>query len=197
MTHKILLLAAILLLAGCSKPELPTPVHAIDVSWRYEQTLPDFRLTDAGGQAHSLSDFRGKVVVLFFGYTHCPEVCPTTLADLARVMRLLGPDAKRVQVLFITVDPERDTPDVLGKFVPAFDPSFIGLYGDAQATAQAARVFSVNYEKQFDLHGGYSVNHTDGTYIVGLTGRSVWLSPYGQRPDFLAEDIKLLLGKAH
>lgn len=192
-----LFLAVAITLAACSKSELPTPVHAIDISWRYEQTAPDFKLTDAGGKVHSLADFRGKVVVLFFGYTHCPEVCPTTLADLARVMRLLGPDASRVQVLFITVDPERDTPQVLGKFVPYFYPSFLGLYGDAPATAQAAKAFSVNYEKQFDLHGGYTVNHSDGTYLVGPAGRAVWLSPYGQRPDFLAEDIKLLLAKAH
>jgi protein SCO1 len=195
--RKFFLLSLAVLLGACSKPELPTPAHAVDISWRYERAAPDFRLSDPAGKMRSLSDFRDKVVVLFFGYTHCPEVCPTTLADLARMMRQLGPDASRVQVLFVTVDPERDTPEVLAKFVPYFYPSFLGLRGDAQATAQAAKAFSVNYEKVPGKNGNYTVNHTDGTYLIGANGRSVWLSPYGQRTDFLVEDIKLLLHATH
>ncbi|MBI3903732.1 MAG: SCO family protein [Nitrosomonadales bacterium] len=192
MLRNFLLL--LLLLAGCHKSAPPPlPSHAVDVSWRYEQTAAEFHLTDAGGKPRSLSDFRGKVVVLFFGYTHCPEVCPTTLADLARVMRQLGQDADKVQVLFVTLDPERDTPQVLAQFVPAFHPSFLGLYGDAQTTAQAAQAFAVSYEKHADKNG-YTLDHTDSTFLIGKSGRSVLMSPYGQPAELLAEDIKLLLG---
>lgn len=194
MMYKFVLLLLILL-AGCSKSEPPLPTHAVDISWRYEQTAADFRLADAMNKARSLSDFRGKVVVLFFGYTHCPEVCPTTLADLAQVIRLLGADAEKVQVLFVTLDPERDTPEVLAKYVPSFNPSFLGLYGDAQATAQAAKVFAVNYEKHAEKNG-YSLDHSDGTYLIGKSGKTVLLSPYGQRTELLLQDIKLLLGMA-
>lgn len=188
--YKLFWLTAICLLAACSKP-LPEPLHAIDVSWQHPHA--GFHLTDASGNARSLEDFGDKVVVLFFGYTHCPEVCPTTLADLAQVMRQLGPDAARVQVLFVTLDPERDTPQVLGKFVPYFDPSFIGLYGDAQATADAAKAFGVNYQKHPDKNGGYTLDHSDGTYLIGIGGKPIWMSRYGQRSDWLAEDIRRLL----
>jgi len=136
------------------------------------------------------------VVVLFFGYTHCPEVCPTTLADLAQVTRLLGPDAEKVQVLFVTLDPERDTPEVLAKYVPSFNPSFLGLYGDAQATSQAAKVFAVSYEKHAEKNG-YTLDHSDGTYLIGKNGKTVLLSPYGQRTELLLQDIQLLLGMTH
>jgi protein SCO1/2 len=184
----------VILLAGCNKSdEPPLPTHAVDVSWRYEQAAADFHLTDSGGKVRSLSDFRGKVVVLFFGYTHCPEVCPTTLADLAQVMRMLGTDAEKVQVLLVTLDPERDTPELLAKYVSSFNPSFLGLYGDAQATAQAAKVFSVNYEKHAEKNG-YTLDHSDGTFLIGKSGRIVLMSPYGQRPELLVQDIKLLLG---
>lgn len=182
----------LVLLASCNKSAPSLPSHAIDVSWRYEQAVPEFHLKDAAGKVRSLSDFRGKVVVLFFGYTHCPEVCPTTLADLAQVMRQLGKDAERVQVLFVTLDPERDTPEVLGKYVPYFDPSFLGLYGDAQATAQAAKVFAVHYEKHADKNG-YTLDHSDSTFLIGKNGRIVLMSPYGQRTELLVEDIRLLL----
>jgi len=190
---KIFLLS-VMLLTGCSKPAAPPlPSNAVDVSWRYEQLAPDFSLTDANGKARKLADFRGKVVVLFFGYTHCPEVCPTTLADLARVMRELGAEAEKVQVLFVTLDPERDTPDVLAKYVPYFHPSFLGLYGDANATSQAAKVFAVNYEKHAEKDG-YSIDHSDGTYLIGKDGKTVLMSPYGQHTELLVQDIKLLLG---
>src|SRR5450631_2709959 len=181
------LILLILLLGACGEPELPSPYHAIDISWQHAQA--DFQLTDFNGKPRSLLDFRGKVVVLFFGYTHCPEVCPTTLADLAQVMRLLGPEAKKVQVLFVTLDPERDTADVLSKFIPSFDSSFIGLYGDAQATAQAAKLFGVNYQKQPGKHGGYTLDHSDGTYLIGPEGKPLWLSRYGQPADLLVQDI--------
>ncbi len=191
--RKVLWLVCVTLLVACSK-SAPKPQHAIDITWQHPHA--DFHLTDANGKARSLADFRGKVVVLFFGYTHCPEVCPTTLADLAQAMRLLGPDASRVQVLFITLDPERDTPQVLRQFVPYFDPSFIGLYGDAQATREAAGAFGVNYEKQPDKKGGYTLDHSDSTYLVGQGGAPLWMSRYGQATEFLVQDIRQLLDAA-
>ena len=180
-----------MLLGGCNEPAVPSPYHAIDVSWQHAKA--DFQLTDFNGKPRSLLDFRGKVVVLFFGYTHCPEVCPTTLADLAQVMRLLAKDAERVQVLFVTLDPERDSPGLLAKFVPSFFPTFLGLYGDAQATAQAAKAFGVNYEKHDDKHGGYTLDHSDGIYLIGTRGKPLLLSRNGPPAELLAQDIRLLL----
>src|SRR6266436_1602203 len=132
----------------------------------------DFKLTDASGAPRSLVDFRGKVVVMFFGYTQCPDACPTTLSELAAALQKLGPDAARVQVLFVTVDPERDTPDLLSRYVPAFNPSFLGLRGDAQATADAAKEFKVIYQKQPGATpGSYSMDHSAGTFIFDPQGR--------------------------
>lgn len=194
--HKRFFLAtlfALLGLAACGEPKLPSPYLASDVSARYAGA--DFRLADASGQAHSLADFRGKVTVLFFGYTHCPDVCPTTLADMAQVMRLLDQQAGRVQVLFVTLDPERDTAAMLGQFVPAFHPSFMGLRGDAQATAAAAKAFGVAYQKQVNK-SGYTLDHTAGSYLIGPDGKVVLLAPYAQRAELLAQDIRLLLASA-
>ena len=191
----VVVLLVAMMLASCSKPDYPAPQHAIDVSWQHPEA--DFHLSDPAGKQRSLADFRGKVVVVFFGYTHCPEVCPTTLADLAQVMRQLGPDAKDVQVIFITLDPERDKPEALGKFVPFFDASFLGLSGDLQATAQAARSFGVNYEKHAEKNGGYTLDHSDGTYLIGRDGKPMWMSRYGQRADWLVQDIRQLLAIPH
>jgi protein SCO1 len=191
LLRKIFLLLCILLFAACGEYELPSPYHAIDVTRLLEKA--DFHLADFNGKPRSLAEFRGKVVVLFFGYTHCPVACPTTLADLAQAMRMLGKDANRVQVLFVTVDPERDTPELLAKFVPYFDPSFLGLYGDAQATAQTAKAFGVSYEKLYYKKGGYAMNHADGTYLIGTKGRPMLLSRYGQPTELLVQDIRLLL----
>lgn len=191
LMRKLFLLLGILLFTACGEHGMPSPYHAIDVTVPLEQA--DFHLADFNGKSRSLADFRGKVVVLFFGYTHCPVVCPTTLADLAQVMRMLGKDAGRVQVLFITVDPERDRPELLAQFVPAFDPSFLGLYGDAQATAQAAKAFGVSYEKQYYKKGGYTFLHSDGTFLIGPKGQPLLLSRYGQQAELLVQDIRLLL----
>jgi protein SCO1/2 len=191
MRNFFLLILLIFLLSACKEPKMPSPYHATDISWQHAQA--DFHLTDFNGKPRRLSDFSGKVVVLFFGYTHCPEVCPTTLADLAQVMRLLEKDAERVQVLFITLDPERDSPALLAKFVPSFNPSFLGLYGDAQATAQAAKTFGVDYVKQYDKHGGYTLDHTDGIYLLGTRGKPLLLSPSGQPAELWVQDIRLLL----
>ena len=177
-------------LTACEEPRLPSPFKASDVTSKYAQA--DFRLTDHNGKSRTLADFRGKVAVLFFGYTHCPDVCPTTLADLAQVMRMLDKDADRVQVLFVTVDPERDNPEMLGNYVPAFHSSFLALYGDAQTTEQVAKTFNVEYRKH-PTTSGYSVDHSAGTFLIDPNGRVRLLAPYGQRAEWMAEDIRLLL----
>ena len=194
--RNLLLLLLVALLVSCEKPKLLTPFQAIDITWRYAEKPVNFHLTDPNGKIRSLSDFKGKVVVLFFGYTHCPEICPTTLADLAQMMRLLDKDAEKVQVLFITLDPERDTPKLLAEYVPSFHSSFLGLYGDTQTTAQVAKAFGVNYEKRVEK-GSYTLDHSDGTYLIGTRGEPVLLSPYNQRAELLVRDIKLLLQMAH
>ena len=180
-----------LLLAGCSEAKLPSPFKASDVSAQYAQA--DFHLFDAHGVPRSLGDYRGKVVAMFFGYTHCPDVCPTTLADMAQVMRLLDKDAASVQVLFVTLDPERDTPALLAQYVPAFHPGFLGLSGDSAATRQAAAAFGVTYQKQTGKKGAYTLDHSAGTYLIAPDGKRVLLAPYQQNTGFLLQDIKLLL----
>lgn len=188
--RKLALLSLFLLLAGCEQ-KLPSPFKASDVSAKYAQA--DFHLFDATGKPVSLADFRGKVVALFFGYTHCPDVCPTTLADMARVMAMLGKDADKVQVLFVTLDPERDTREILAQYPPAFHPTFIGLSGDAQATNQAAQAFGIAYQKQASKSGGYTLDHSAGTFLIAPTGTPILISPFAQRPEALVQDIRLLL----
>ncbi len=189
--RNLLLFSLLSLLAACGEQTLPSPFQASDVSAKYAQA--DFHLNDASGKPVSLEDFRGKVVVLFFGYTHCPQVCPTELAELAQMMRTLGKDADRVQVLFITLDPERDTTDLLAKYPVAFYPTFKGLYGDSAATAQAAQAFGVTYEKHTNKNGGYDLDHSAGTYFIAPRGRPVLLSPFWQHSDAWVQDVRLLL----
>ena len=179
------------LAAGCG-PSSPGP--AFDLT---DITGADFgrdiRLTDHNGKPRTLAEFKGKVVVVFFGYTHCPDVCPVTLSELAMVAKDLGKDAERMQVLFITVDPARDTPAVLAKYVPAFDPAFLGLYGDADATLRTAKEFKVFFHKQPAAAGSYSVDHSAGTYLYDPAGRLRLFASYGQGAPKLLHDIRLLL----
>ena len=193
MMRNLLALPFVFFLCGCGEPKLPSPFQARDISAQYSGT--DFHLAGHTGKPHSLADFSGKVVVLFFGYTHCPDFCPTTLSDLAQVMRLLGKDAERVQVLFVTLDPERDTRELLAQYAPAFYPSFLGLSGDVQATREAAKAFGVSYQKQGGKNG-YTLDHSTGTYIIGASGKPLLLAPYGQSTGQLVQDIKLLLSLA-
>jgi protein SCO1/2 len=154
----------------------------------------DFDLVDPAGQRRTLADYRGKVVVLFFGYTHCPDVCPTTLSELAAAMKELGAEAQRVQVLFVTVDPERDTPELLAHYVPAFNPSFVGLRGDADATAQVTKEFRILVQKQpGSTPGEYTVDHSAGSFIFDPQGRLRVYVGYGQGPQVFAHDIRALL----
>lgn len=188
--RNLLLCACALFLCAC-EDKLPSPFKASEVTSQYAQA--DFHLFDAGGKPRRLADFKDKVVVLFFGYTHCPDVCPTTLADMAQVLRLLDKEAGRVQVLFVTLDPERDTRELLAQYVPAFHPSFIGLSGDAAATAQAAKAFGIMYQRQEGRNGGYTLDHSAGTYLIAPGGKRILLAPYQQKTEFQVQDIKLLL----
>jgi protein SCO1/2 len=183
------LLFALVALTGCSNSEPRfqlTDVTGADFG-------KELNLIDHNGKPRTLRDFRGKVVVVFFGFTHCPDVCPTTMNDLALAMKELGPDAQRVQVLFVTVDPERDTQKVLAQYVPSFYPSFLGLYGDAEATARAAKSFKVFYQKQQQAGGSYTVDHAAGTYILDTEGRLRLFGQYGAGPQALLHDIRALL----
>ncbi len=157
----------------------------------------DFALKDPDGRPRTLADFRGKAVVVFFGYTQCPDVCPATLATLAETMKRLGADANRVQVLFITVDPERDTPALLKQYVPAFDPRFLGLWGDEEATARAAREFKIIYQKvPGTTPGSYTMDHSAGSYVFDPQGRLRLYVANGQGPGVFTHDLRELLKQA-
>jgi protein SCO1/2 len=151
-----------------------------------------FTLTDSAGQPRSLADFRGKIVLLSFGYTHCPDVCPTTLAKFAEVRRLLGADGARVQAVFITIDPERDTAELLRAYVPAFDPTFVGLRGSEAQTDAVTRAFHANYQI-VQYQGSTLVDHTASTYILDAEGRPRVVTPYDQTARALADDVQALL----
>ena len=154
-------------------------------------------LTGHDGRPRTLADFRGKLVVLFFGYTYCPDVCPTTLADMAGVMKTLGKDAGRVQVLLVTVDPERDTPEVLAQYVTAFDRRFLGLYGDAAATQRAAKEFKIFYEKRPGATpSAYTVDHSGQSYVLDAKGNLRLFARHERIAQDLADDLRTLLKEA-
>ncbi|MCR5866925.1 MAG: SCO family protein [Aquincola tertiaricarbonis] len=189
--------AAALLLAGCDKFS-STPKAAftgVDITGAdYAQKLS---LKDPDGKQRSLDEFKGKVVVVFFGFTQCPDVCPTTMAELAEVKRSLGPDGDKVQGIFVSVDPERDTPELLKAYVANFDPGFVALRGTPEETKAAAREFKVFYTKvPGKTEGAYSVDHTAGSYLFDPQGKVRLFTRYGSGAQALASDIKALLAGA-
>jgi protein SCO1/2 len=191
MLASSLLLTAVLA-GGCGQPDTRPQFRLTDVSGA--SFGRELNLFDHNGRPRTLADFRGKVVVMFFGFVHCPDVCPATLSELAAVARELGTDADRMQVLFVTVDPDRDTPEVLRQYVPSFDPRFLGLYGDAEATARAAKEFKIFYQKQASKEAkSYSVDHSAGTYILDRQGRLRLFARYGAGAPALLHDIRILL----
>jgi protein SCO1/2 len=186
-------LAAALLLAGCA-PEGPA-FRTSDVTGA--SFGRDFALTAHDGTPRRLADFRGKVVVVFFGFTQCPDVCPTALSTLAEAKRQLGADGANVQGVLITIDPERDTPELLRNYVPAFDPSFVGLYGDAEATARVAKEFKVLYRKvPGSTPDTYTMDHSAGMYVFDPQGRLRLFASHGTGADALAHDLRELLRTA-
>jgi protein SCO1 len=185
-------LALVFALSACNKGVQAPTFRSTDITGA--DFGKDFQLTDFNGGQRQLADFRGKVVAVFFGYTHCPDVCPTTLSELASARRKLGVDAGKVQVIFITADPERDTPDVLKLYVTAFDPTFIGLRGTPEQTAAVARAFKVIIQKNAGADANnYTVDHSSGTYVYDTAGRLRLYMSYGQSAELFAHDIAQLL----
>lgn len=184
------LLLAALALAACS-PEGPK-FRSTDITGA--EFGRELALNGHDGRPRTLADFRGKAVLVFFGYTHCPDVCPTTLADAAQALKALGKDGDRVQVLFVTVDPERDTPEVLAKYVPAFDARFLGLHGNAEAIQRAAKEFKIYYEKRpGKAPGEYTMDHSGQSYVFDTQGRIRLLLRHDRLSQDLAEDLRTLL----
>ena len=194
MRRRHLLLAALAagLLAGCDVGGRDKPFHGVDLTGAsYAQHLA---LTDQHGQPRTLGDFKGKVTVVFFGYTQCPDVCPATMAELAQVKRALGKDGERIQGVFVTVDPERDTPAVLKSYMAGFDPSFVALRGTQEQTQAAAKEFKVFYAKVPGKdEASYTMDHTAGSYVLDASGRIRLFETYGIGPQALAEDLKRLM----
>jgi protein SCO1/2 len=158
--------------------------------------VPDFTLEAAGNQQVSLSDFRGQYVFLYFGYTFCPDACPITLSMLSQVRDQLGDDADRMQVIMVTVDPERDTPAVLADYVTRFDPSFIGLAGTKEAIDAAGQPFGLFYQRnEGTTSGGYLVDHTTRTYLIDPDGNALVAYPHDVPAESVVEDLRWLLSR--
>jgi protein SCO1/2 len=191
----ILALAA--LLAGCEKPGTAPGAAApsfrgVDVTGA--EYARSFSLPDPDGKTRTLADFKGKVTVVFFGYTQCPDVCPTTMAELAQVKKSLGADGERLQGVFISVDPERDTPALLKAYMGSFDPSFVALRGTADQVAATAKEFKVFYAKvPGKTEGSYTMDHTAGSYVFDPSGKLRLFVRYGGGAEALTADIKALL----
>ena len=199
-----LLAATAVALAGCNgqpagsapktaaAPADTAPFNSTDITGaNFGKALA---LPDQDGKARTLADFKGKVTVVFFGYTQCPDVCPTTMAELAEIKRSLGADGARLQAVFVTVDPERDTPALLKAYMAGFDPSFIGLRGTPEQTKAAAQEFKVFYAKvPGRTPDSYTIDHTAGTLVFDPQGRLRLFVSYGMAPDKIAADVKKLL----
>jgi protein SCO1/2 len=190
----MLTLAAAAATAACDRLGFNTPSTT---SFKgFDITGSDYKLSlpDAQGQMRTMDHFKGKVAVVFFGYTQCPDACPTTMAELAQLKKALGKDGDRVQGIFVTVDPERDTPQVLKAYVASFDPSFIALRGTPEQTAAAAKEFKVFFAKSpGKTPGSYTVDHTAGSYLFDLKGKVRVFERYGSSAEVLAADVRALL----
>jgi protein SCO1/2 len=196
-TRRLILVAAAsaALLAGCDSGSGPkASFKAVDITGA--EYAKELNLTDADGQRRRLEDFKGKVTVVFFGFTQCPDVCPTTLLELAQVKKLLGADGQRVQGVFVTVDPERDTPELLKAYVSNFGADFIALRGTPEETAAAAKSFKIFYNKvPGKTATSYTIDHTAGSYVFDAQGRVRLFTRYGTGAEALASDLKILLAE--
>ncbi len=183
--------SATALLTACS-PDKPQ-FHGIDITGA--DYAKGFQLTDFNGKPHTLADFQGKVVVVFFGYTQCPDVCPTTMSEMVQVKHKLGADAAKLQVLFVCVDPERDTPEVLKAYMAGFDPSFLGLYAASpEKLADLARDYKVYFKKvDGKTPTSYTMDHTAATYVYDPKGRLRLYTRYGTPVDNMTTDVQWLL----
>lgn len=179
-------------LTACNKDSKLT-FQGVDVTGaEYAKDIP---LQDVNGQRRSLKEFSGKVVAVFFGYTQCPDVCPTTLQELVEVKQQLGADAGKLQAIFVSLDPERDTPTVLKAYLANFDESFVGLHGTPEEVAAVAKDFKIFFKKvPGKTEGTYTLDHSAGTYLYDTQGRLRVYERYGVGPQVLAQDVKALLG---
>ncbi|GAB2454597.1 SCO family protein [Comamonas humi] len=193
MAKSALAVGAAGLLAACQKEK--ASFNAIDLTGA--DYAKDFSMPDQEGKLRTLADFKGKVVVVFFGYTQCPDVCPTTMLELANVKKQLGAKGEQLQVVFVSVDPERDTPEVLKAYMANFDPSFVGLSGSPEQLAAMAKDFKVYYKKvEGSTPGSYTMDHSAGDYIYDPQGRLRLYSRYGTPGEQLAGDIQKLVDGA-
>jgi protein SCO1/2 len=183
--------SATLMLGACTQAALP--FKSLDITG--SDYARSFDLLDPDGRSRTLADFKGRLVMVFFGFTQCPDVCPTALSRAVAVRQMLGADADRLQVIFVTVDPERDTSDLLRNYTAAFDPSFLGLRGDAARTAEVAREFKVFYQK-VPTGSSYTMDHTALTYVFDAKGQLRLAVKHAQPADEVASDLKLLLKQA-
>ena len=191
LSRRASMLAAAALMLGACSPDKPQ-FRSIDITGA--DYARDFKLADHNGQPRTLADFRGKVVVIFFGFAQCPDVCPTAMAELAEIKRLLGADGGKVQGLFVTLDPERDTPEVLKAYMGNFDPAFLALRPTPQELPDLAKHFKIFYKKnEGKTAGSYTLDHTAASYVFDLQGRVRLYTRHGMGPAALAEDLKILL----
>ena len=193
MRHFLLRLCCVLALTACEKSQSPkVPFANTDITGL--DYAKGFALTDHNGKPRTLADFKGKVVVVFFCYTQCPDVCPTTLSELAGIKKALGSEAERLQVIFITLDPQRDTPELMAGFVPAFDSSFLGLWGEQAVIDKVAKDFKVFAQKVPSKDSkSYTIDHTAGSYVFDDQGRIRLFVRHGQGGDGLQKDLQRLL----
>jgi protein SCO1/2 len=189
--RSVLLALGASLVAACA-PESKPQFKAVDITGA--DYAKDFSLPDQDGKVRSLKDFQGKAVVVFFGYTQCPDVCPVTLTEIAEAKKLLGADGAKVQGILVTVDPERDKPELLKAYVANFGPDFIALRGTPEQTAAIAKDFKVFYRRvEGKAPGSYFMEHTAASYVFDPQGRLRLYSRYGSGAQALADDLKLLL----
>ncbi len=198
--RRTLLLAAAsaVFLGACSdKPADATASGFSGIDITGADYAKGFTLTDHNGQTRSLSDFKGQVVVIFFGFTQCPDVCPTSMGELAEARRLLGPQGDKLQGLFISIDPERDTPEIMKAYMASFDPSFLALYAAPDQLPELAKSFKVYYKKvDGKTPTSYTMDHSAGSYVYDTQGRVRLYHRYGSGAPALAGDVKKLLGEA-
>ncbi|MEY3695951.1 MAG: hypothetical protein RL083_1776 [Pseudomonadota bacterium] len=196
MQRFLTLLCCLFVIVACDNKTSTSKVSFVNTDITGSDIGRDFELTDHTGKRRTLADYRGKVVALFFGFAQCPDICPTTLSDLAQVKQQLGVDGDKFQVLFITVDPERDTQEVLAGFVPAFDSSFVALRGDKAEIDKVTKDFKVFAQKVAGKDGGnYTIDHTAATYIYDTQGRIRLFVRHGQTLSLIV-DVKQLIAAA-
>ena len=188
-------LATVVALGACSDKPDAVSFHSIDITGA--DYADGFTLTDHNGQTRTLADFKGKAVVIFFGYTQCPDVCPTSMSELAQARQLLGADGDRLQGLFVSVDPQRDTPEIMKEYMASFDPTFLALYAKPDELPDLAKRFKVYYKKvPGSTPDTYTMDHSAGSYIYDPSGRVRLYSRYGGGAQVLADDVKKLLDGA-